>query len=372
MKTSIDIIKEGDNYYNVNTFYPFRIVKFLFITIMALSVLIGCKKDSENPTPDPGGTKKVYIAGNRIKEGAKFSTYWINDSVVPFGLANTEATGIFVSGNDIYVSGYSNSSNNGQTRAVLWKNDPLNTLFDFPTEYSLAYSVAVSGTDIYVAGLSLSVAKDKDVATIWKNGVLSRLSNDYSYAYKVKVQGSDVYVGGSDFISGSGYNAAIWKNGVRTFLNTTSSEVKDLVIDGNVVIASGNTFQSVPGESIRVPFATYWNNGIEKIISNVPNSTANSIALVGKDIYISVNESEVSNLSVRNDKLWKNGKTFSLKTNEKSFVISSLASAGGELYIAGYSNDDGSPKIWKWVNDRLELIYTLKEGNSQIKDIFVK
>jgi hypothetical protein len=70
---------------------------------------------------------------------------------------------MFVSGNDIYVSG--NQANNV---AELWKNQVSLQLGVFPS--SAANQVVVSGSDVFVGGAVINNT-GLAVATFWKNGV---------------------------------------------------------------------------------------------------------------------------------------------------------------------------------------------------------
>ena len=92
----------------------------------------------------------VYVAGN-ISEGAKGITaaYWKNGSLVRLSDDLSEAFGIFVSGDVVYVAGHRKSGNGNI--ATLWKNGVPMSLTSGET-YGAATSVMVAGIDLYVAG----------------------------------------------------------------------------------------------------------------------------------------------------------------------------------------------------------------------------
>lgn len=105
------------------------------------------------------------------------------------GEHKSEATSIFVSGNDIYIAGYEFDNTIGiqHRRAKYWKqamSSPVmqeTTLTD-GTYDAYAYSIFVSGDDVYVAGRELDGTGGQSVAKYWKNGEPVVLSDGTSYA----------------------------------------------------------------------------------------------------------------------------------------------------------------------------------------------
>jgi hypothetical protein len=97
-------------------------------------------------------------------------------------LDSSGAYAVFVSGNDVYVAGYTNTSHGSRNYtsedhgvATLWKNGKAQRLSN---NDSRARSIYVSGADVYVAGYEKN-ARGKNVAVLWKNGVAQRLSDGY-------------------------------------------------------------------------------------------------------------------------------------------------------------------------------------------------
>lgn len=112
----------------------------------------------------------VYATG---KSGNK-PCYWVNNTVTELATPMNigDATGIYVSGSDVFVSGYIQNSSGYQ--AVYWKNGTRNEL---TTNFSdaIAYDIALDGTDIYVAGYSSTDGNVYD-AVYWKNGTAQTLT----------------------------------------------------------------------------------------------------------------------------------------------------------------------------------------------------
>jgi len=171
----------------------------------------------------------VYVAGCDGRDSR--ATLWKNGVAQPLSDQHSYATSVFVSGNDVYVVGtlevasreyFDGTESIG--RAVLWKNGVHQPLSD---QHSHATSVFVSGKNVYVTGYigediervvesgGDDAGEAKHWATLWKNGVPNRLSeDDESIARSIFVSGKDMYVAGYE-----NDRATLWKNGVRQSLN---------------------------------------------------------------------------------------------------------------------------------------------------------
>ena len=98
---------------NLNKFIPFVIVFLL--------QLLACKKSGvSNPNPKTSADTDIYISGFSSKGGS----YWKNGTptYLPGSFGDINAS-VAVSGNDVYVAGYSLSNGtNGEYVATTWKN----------------------------------------------------------------------------------------------------------------------------------------------------------------------------------------------------------------------------------------------------------
>jgi hypothetical protein len=131
------------------------------------------------------------------------------------------AKSIFVSGNDVYVCGYSKYKSGTGTyssryTACYWKNGEVMPLLSLdPAKYnSEAVSIFVSGNDVYIGGYSYgnSYADSRSsVAGYWKNGkwiAFTSVDDDYKLT-SIFVFGKDIYASGYSGYTNPGY----WKNG---------------------------------------------------------------------------------------------------------------------------------------------------------------
>lgn len=79
-------------------------------------------------------------------------------------LSASKASGIAVTGNDIYIAGYTNG------KIVYWKNGVATALGDAPDFPDNRYWIALAGTNIYVMG------RDKTGPKLWINGQASAIN----------------------------------------------------------------------------------------------------------------------------------------------------------------------------------------------------
>jgi hypothetical protein len=178
----------------------------------------------------------------------------------------SDATGIAVSGTDVYVSGKLNGA------AVYWKNGT-------PVQINqginaTVYGIWVSGTDVYLAGALFSpVAK----ATYWKNGATVTLSNNISYANAITVVGNDVVVAGTD-----GASAVYWINGIVYPLTNNGTATCVTVADTSVYVGGTRVYSN--GKSV----ASYWQNGVGiRLADTAVNSSVANIVVASNIVYTS-------------------------------------------------------------------------------------
>lgn len=225
------------------------------------------------------------------------ATYWKNgvaatlpsEGVVSeangFGITNYAdyISGMFVSGNDVYIAGGSHNFKTGVDSsfhpASYWKNgvptELGNGLVDIATSFNnvpTTTAIYVAGSDVYVAGFESSPTNEQ-MALYWKNGVATFLTNpnvSQAAAESIFVSGSDVYVAGYETINGSTY-ATYWKNGVATDFSASGipSSAQSIFISGNDIYLAGT--ENINGTI----YAVYWKNGVA--VKLAANSTAGSI-----------------------------------------------------------------------------------------------
>lgn len=198
----------------------------------------------------------VYLAGSGPYLANTAATYWKNGTlnVLPASVESI-ASSIAVRGNDVHVVGVDSNA------AVYWKNGVATKLT--PPNYqsfgSGAYSLFVSGSDVYITGYEAADnnGSPERFATYWKNGVATHVGRDATNHFNsIFVSGNDIYLAGSSTVDGTNV-ATYWKNGVATTLSASPySEAYSIYVLDNDVYVCGvlHTNSSTA--------AVYWKNGM--------------------------------------------------------------------------------------------------------------
>jgi len=151
--------------------------------------------------------------------------------------------------------------------AVLWKNGVVQQLSD-GTKNESAHSVFVSGNDVYVAG-SEQVSNNTYFGKIWLNGIVQTTLTESSQWYtrfSILVNDDNVYLTGKDVRS-----AKIWKNGGST--GSTTNNALNVFVSGDKVYHAGTEENE----------AKLWKDGVEQklalegIVGTILNSEAFSV-----------------------------------------------------------------------------------------------
>lgn len=131
------------------------------------------------PLPDDiffQGISCVYVDEEEYYTGGLigFPMYWKNSEPITLNTLYGEVHQIIVSESDVYAVGFYNKSNSNSTRhtACYWKNRELFELED----NAQAYGIYVDGNDIYVSGATGNVPSQYK-ACYWKNGIRTDLPN---------------------------------------------------------------------------------------------------------------------------------------------------------------------------------------------------
>lgn len=215
----------------------------------------------------------VYIAGSRPVGGAAVATYWKNGVATSLIHDNySYATGIAISGNDVYVSGFSTETNTGSSKpiALYWKNGVPVTLTD-GSLYGYATKLAVVGNDVHVVGYEHDEVGNWS-ARYWKNGDVIPLPNG--------VDASDIFMVGDDayVVGRAGQTVKYWKNGVHVEVGPGHFVYGITVFNNNVYTAG-----SFGTEDINNQRAVYWKNSTMTILSDdTASASAHAIVVVGR------------------------------------------------------------------------------------------
>lgn len=347
-----------------------KLINQTTIVFLLLLLLQACKKNnSDIPAPK---LKDVYVAGSEVN--SNFSDgqaiYWKNGEKVNLPTtANSfsEATSIFVTDDAVYVAGNDNSHG-----AVYWKNGTKVTLGDANLS-SRVSGIFVSGNDVYVSGRTReSASSSYTIACYWKNGVKFTLgiADNHSWTEDILVNGNDVYVAG--YQEGTGAFGGYWKNGVPVNLNTIQYRaiVSSLFLSGNDVYAAGQTY------AIGLEKACCWKNGIlVSLHDETLNNYSETTDLYVKDniVYAAGIETDLTTFESA-PVYWANGikKYPPIPANSRGYANSIFVS-DNVVYVAGFSYDrvSGIRKAILWKNDeQIELSHSPLHGEAT--SIYIK
>jgi hypothetical protein len=110
--------------------------------------------------------------------------------------------------------------------------------------------------------------------------------------------------------------------------------------------------------------AIYWKNGQEITIKNtVKNPSAESIFVLGKDVYIAVDDKDFK------AKYWKNGKFIYLPVDDEYSLALSIFVSGNDVYVAGIDGFN-KPVYWK-NNEKVMLPVSSEYDGSTVNSLFV-
>lgn len=201
--------------------------------------------------------------------------YYLNYFGYFENIHSSYTTGVFVSGNDVFLSGGERRPFNDPPPYHLtgyWKNnvfiDLPNNLADstsnIPLLLPMVFSLVSSGSDVFATGIQLN-ADGFFQALYWKNGILTILTSSgvSGRPYSIALAGNDVYIVGyaqNYSPQMTTQHAAYWKNGQLVILDSSvyGSTGKSIFVSGNDVYVAGN--KTYAG----ISYPTYWKNGVER------------------------------------------------------------------------------------------------------------
>ncbi|MDR2087431.1 MAG: T9SS type A sorting domain-containing protein [Dysgonamonadaceae bacterium] len=315
----------------------------------------------------------VYVAGYENNGNTDVAKVWKNGAATNLtdGTYNSEASSVYVSGNDVYVAGYEGGRILNAAGARMWKNAEPTTLPGIGGKLTQATSVFVSGEDVYVAGhCEDNSSFAKLYAKVWKNGELTDFAGGYLRGSPsdeaIFIADGDVYVATSYYDEHR--QATLWKNGEVTNLTngTSSSSALSVFVSGNDVYVAGYEYNSNGTKST----AKIWKNGVvTKLTEEVAFGYAYSVFVSGNDVYVAGEESGVA-------KVWKNGVGTNLTNGTTRSSAKSVFVLNNDVYVAGYTYNVASGGSYRdfvatlWKNG---VATTLTNGtnSSRASSVFV-
>jgi hypothetical protein len=320
-----------------------NIKKYISFVLMAFITIAGCKKGS---TPSPKDTSKpvttkptgsktgagVYVIGFTTNANSNsIATYWKDGVAIRLAdsTLNSYAYAIAVHDTDVYIAGMVNNE------ATYWKNGSPVKL----AGGTVATGIAISGTDVYATGYTN--VNGISTGTYWKNGtpVLFTDNTVEALPCAIAVSGSDVYITGTTRKAGGPGVVTLWKNGIAAELSSNSpsgwaefySGIPNMAINGNDVYVTGAT-QNISGSFI---MASYWKNGSSAVqllggVSSSFSSGANAVTVSGTDVYMAGFNNGVA-------MYWKNGSPNVLTNNFQNYEATGITISDNDVYVSGFS-----------------------------------
>ena len=280
----------------------------------------------------------VYAAGSeRVSASVYLAKTWKNGVATDLtnGSFDAQAASIYVSGTDVYACGYERNVG-GFLIAKYWKNGIATSLTGGTTN-ARAFSIFVSGADVYVAGVERQ-AGGTEVARYWKNGTAVTLSNLSMTAYStgIFVSGGNVYVCGAETNASGKYVAKLWTNGTATDLSdgTTNASAWGVYVSGADVYVAGEI-----SDALNVQSAKYWKNGARTDLVTASNC-------IGRSVFVAATNVHVAGFQVLNQaRLWTNNIVTNLSGVSANTYANSVYVLGADVYVSGAEND--LPRLWK-------------------------
>src|ERR1700722_588639 len=299
------------------------------IIFFLLVISNSCKKN--NSSSPVTTTSEMYITGNIPSPGWENAVLWNNGTttyLADTSLGPSGARTVFLSGNDVYIGGYTFNNIDTAYIPTYWKNGIAKQLSS-PLKFAYISSMYVDGTDVYTAGGAWDY-NGHQYAIFWKNdsftildSVSSSINNGGPFATSIFISGNDIYVAGQNHIGG-----CYWKNGIVTNLNTPTCRS---------VYVSGSDFYVTDDQSQGGTIPAYLKNGTLFPLSTLPTNLgaySGFITMSGTDLYILGAEY----LAANNNSVvmyWKNGTPTIVGDTSKYSSAGNLIVNGTDIYIAG-------------------------------------
>jgi hypothetical protein len=376
-----------------------KINLLLFCCFVLIICSTGCKKLAVGPAAATINTittinynsADVYVAGALTVQASngfwQVAAYWKDGVLTLLGdtLTPSSATGIAVSGNNVYVAGFK-QVNNLKTQACLWINGKEQVLSP-DSSFSTATCIALQGSNVLVGGAcydlspALGVVEYSGHGVYWMNGIPASIPNAANIT-SVAVSGEDVYFAsyynepyvfaGNDTTGGGGV-AAYWKdNGPVVLLGqpTTNASVSDLV---GIAVSGQNVYAAGFGPA---NLSYFWTNGVKnELTQSNSNANAAAIALSGNDVYIG--GSLTNSIGYPSAVYWKNNVPVTLSTSNINgsgySQVNAIAVNGTDVYAAGlfYNTATSYSTVVLWVNGTAVALANGQGGGTTANAIYV-
>jgi hypothetical protein len=341
-------------------------MKKTLILLFGIIMIASCNKDQileEQPS-----IVTNFVAGsvlNPALDNLIQAKYWVDNTEFSLGNTNnaSEAFGVSVTSTSatnysVYVVGYEIENNTKKAR--MWR-DRIPLTFQTGPLDSNATGIFTTATDNYVSGTQQTASGTQ--AVYWKNGLRTFLTTGFSFANAtaIYVNNSDIYVAG--YVIEDGLNKAVyWKNGEMAYLSGAIPEYNQIavaiVVKNNKVYIAGNSEGSLQ-TGINNP--RYWVDGVIQVIDS-PGSKVTSIAVDNLDnVYVAGSKVRGGNPVAE---IWKNKIITNFEPNSVNSSLNSIFIKGNIFNKTGFF-DNVKATYWTTTNGRMQLQNTtISYGNS--------
>jgi hypothetical protein len=309
-----------------------------------------------------------------------------------------EGNAITLSGNDVYIAGYTVTANLWRV-PTYWKNEnPVQLTAEIDNVSTMATSLTVTDTSVYIAGFKSfdpgcpnNCTYEKTNAFYWKStpaGITEIPLFDNNTAYSeanaiTTTANGDVLIAGNNAFDNYYKTSRFWKNQFAdsvVFSGYSSySTASAIGIIGNDVYVAGT--DGCPYTNC-VAAAKLWKNNSSSVITLSragAEAAPTAMFIKGQDIYISGYETNAAQKRVA--KFWKvNGSTvtsFDVTKGITNAIAYSVYVIDDNVFLAGFEEEnDGKriPKYWRVVGNKyVEIIpYITAADATMINAIAVK
>jgi len=301
-------------------------------------------------TPLENCQKNVYITGIAYETaGISHAGYWLNGKWnlldAPCGTLRSEANHIFISGTDVYITGWCKMETT--LHEGYWKNGVWRTLDRVykSGNRKTADEIAISENgDVYISGIRYDQKDDsKMYAGYWLNNCWYDLPvpaiAHCSWTNGISIEDGNVYIGGCyQDDKGNHMNSCYWINGVRHDLPVIENNYSSQCM----VVSGGNVYTLCSDG--------YWKNDTWHKLPRA--GELDGIAVFGNDVYVFGFFSEPRGY-------WLNGNwnTPSKPDDSTGIGLKNIAIFENDVYITGFYEDNyGGDYPCYWLNGVLHLL----------------
>jgi hypothetical protein len=339
----------------------------ILLAAIFVATMSSCSNDVENEQPvsnaKAGKTAKSALINPTIYAFGYGKDSWATQTAatlwtdgVPTNLTDGVNVGsgwsVYKEGTNVYVLTKEYSPSGGPTVSKVFRNNIL--LYTLPTTGSThVNSLFVSGGVVYVAGTEFG--GPKSIAKLWTNGVATNLTDGINNAEgtSVYVSGGSIYVTGHEQSSGK-YIVKLWK---KTGTTTTTSTISNTSYNSyaqSVFVVGTDVY--IGGKSSTTPSsyenkATIWKNSVATYLTDgLYDASVNSVFVSGTNVYAAGYKYNGTNSAALT---WKNSVVTQLSVGSNKAFAYSVFVYGTDIYVGGieqnpsYSNEPNVAKIWK-------------------------